>query len=137
MENGDLWVRNKRPGVKPSPRMLHSSPVEEKKLGFPFSENGPSAIQGEGATSPFSDLREWEEGGVTTPIVHSLTHQSHHKYHPNTRYIFDNSSLCQVENALQSFHRTMIWWNDIDVGRIRKLLMTGFKLINMLQDWNG
>jgi hypothetical protein len=39
----------------------------EKKLGFPFSENGPSAIQGEGATSSFSDLREWEERGVTTP----------------------------------------------------------------------
>jgi len=34
----------------------------------PFSENGPSAIQGECATSPFSILREWEERGVTTPI---------------------------------------------------------------------
>jgi hypothetical protein len=55
--------------VKPSPRILHSSPAEEKKLGFPFFENGPSAIQGKGATSPFSDLREWEERGVTTPIV--------------------------------------------------------------------
>jgi hypothetical protein len=53
--------------VKTSPRMAHSSPAEEKKLGFPFSENGPSAIQGEGATSPFSDLGEWEERGVTTP----------------------------------------------------------------------
>ena len=53
--------------MKPSPRILHSSPVEEKKLGFPFSENGPSAIQGEGATVAFSDLREWEERGVTTP----------------------------------------------------------------------
>jgi hypothetical protein len=61
-------VRNRRPAVKPSPRILHSSPTEEKKLGFSFSENGPSAIQGEGATSPFSDLREWEERGVTTPI---------------------------------------------------------------------
>ena len=70
-------------------------------------------------------------------IVHSLTHQSHHKYHPNTRYIFENSSLCQVEDASQSFHRAMIWWNDINVGRICKLHMTGFKLINMLQDWNG
>ena len=45
------------PAVKSSPRILHSSPMEEKKLGFPFSENGPSAIQGEGATLAFSDLR--------------------------------------------------------------------------------
>ena len=43
--------------------------MEEKKLGLPFSENGPSAIQGEGATLAFSDLREWEERGVTTPNV--------------------------------------------------------------------
>jgi hypothetical protein len=69
MENGDMRVRNRRHAVKTSMRMLHSSPAEEKKLGFPFSENGPSAIQGEGATSPFSDLREWEEIGVTTPII--------------------------------------------------------------------
>ena len=55
--------------VKPSPRILHPSPVEEKKLGFPFSENGPSAIQGDGPTSAFSVLQEWEEKGVTTPIV--------------------------------------------------------------------
>ena len=55
--------------MKPSPRMLHSSPVEEKKLGCPFSENGPSSIQVEGATASFSDLREWEERGVTTPII--------------------------------------------------------------------
>jgi len=40
--------------------------VEEKKFS-PFSENGPSAIQGESATSAFSILREWEESGVTTP----------------------------------------------------------------------
>jgi hypothetical protein len=59
MESGDLRVRNGRPAVKTSPNILHSSPAEEKKFGFPFSENGPSAIQGEGATSPFSDLREW------------------------------------------------------------------------------
>ena len=38
-----------------------------EEVSFPFSENGPSAIQGEGSTSPFSDLREWEERGVTTP----------------------------------------------------------------------
>jgi hypothetical protein len=69
MENGDLRVRNRRHEVKTSPRMAHSSSPEEKKLGFPFSENGPSAIQGEGATTPFSDLGEWEEGGVTTPII--------------------------------------------------------------------
>ena len=51
-----------------SPRILHSSCAEEKKLGFAFSKNGPSAIQGDsGATSPFSHLGEWEEGGVTTP----------------------------------------------------------------------
>jgi hypothetical protein len=56
MENEDLRVRNRRPALKFSPRILHSSPAEEKKLGFPFSENGPSTIQGEGATSPFSDL---------------------------------------------------------------------------------
>jgi hypothetical protein len=68
MENGDLQVRNRRHEVKTSPRMAHSSPPEEKKLGFPFSKNGPSAIQGEGATSPFSDLGEWEERGVTTPL---------------------------------------------------------------------
>ena len=54
--------------MKPSLRILHSSPVEEK-LDFPFSENGPSAIQVEGATASFSDLREWEERGVTTPKV--------------------------------------------------------------------
>ena len=53
--------------MKPSPITLRSSPVEDKKLGFPFSENGPSAIQGEGATSAFSDFREWKERGVTTP----------------------------------------------------------------------
>ena len=52
-----------------SPRIPHSLSTEEKKLGFAFSENGPSAIQGEGATSPFSNLEEWEEGGVTTCIV--------------------------------------------------------------------
>ena len=51
-----------------SPGMAHSSPPEEKNLGFPFSENGPYAIQGEGATSPFSDLGKWEERGVITPI---------------------------------------------------------------------
>jgi hypothetical protein len=66
MENGDIHVRNRKHALKTSPRILHSSPAEEK-LRFPFSENGPSAIQGEGATSPFSDLREWEERGVTTP----------------------------------------------------------------------
>ena len=44
--------------VKPSTRsFLHS----------PISENGPSDIQGERATSPFSILREWEKIGVTTP----------------------------------------------------------------------
>ena len=62
-------VRNMRLAVKPSPIIFHSSPVEEKKLGFPFSEDGPSAIRGEGATSAFSDLREWEERVVTTPSV--------------------------------------------------------------------
>ena len=62
-------VRNKRPAVKPSPRILHSSPAEEKKFHPPFSENGPSDLQGEGATSAFSYLREWEGKGVTTPIV--------------------------------------------------------------------
>jgi hypothetical protein len=67
MENGDMRVRNRRHAVKPSPRSLHSSPAEEKKLDFQFFENESSAIQGESATSPFSDLREWEEGGVTTP----------------------------------------------------------------------
>ena len=59
MENG-----NGPPGMKEvrsSPRMVHSSPLEEKKLGFPFSENGPSAIQGHAAaTSPFSDRGEWD-----------------------------------------------------------------------------
>jgi hypothetical protein len=53
--------------------LAHSSPKEEKKLGFPFSENGPSAVQGHVATSPFSDLGEWEERGVTTPIAHALS----------------------------------------------------------------
>jgi hypothetical protein len=58
--------------VKTSRRMADSSSPEEKKLGFPFSENGPSSIQGEGATSPFSDLGEWEVRGVTTPSVVNL-----------------------------------------------------------------
>ena len=62
-------VRNRRLAVEPSPRILHSSPVEEKKLDFPFSENGPSAIQEEGTTATFFNLREWEERGVTTPNV--------------------------------------------------------------------
>jgi hypothetical protein len=53
--------------VNDSPRILHSSAAEEKKLGFPFSENGPSDIQGEAATAPFSDLGEWSESAVTTP----------------------------------------------------------------------
>jgi hypothetical protein len=60
-------VRRGTPGVNSSPRMAHSSPPEEKNLGFPFSENGPSAVQGHAATSPFSDLGEWEDRGVTTP----------------------------------------------------------------------
>jgi hypothetical protein len=72
MENGDLQVRNRRHAVKTSPRMAHSSPPGEKKLGFPFSKNETSTIQGEGATSPFSDLGEWEERGVTTPIMYTL-----------------------------------------------------------------
>ena len=55
--------------MKPSPRIFHSSPAEEKKLGFPFSKNGHFAIHGEGATSPFSEVGEWEERGVTTPNI--------------------------------------------------------------------
>jgi len=51
-------VRNRRPRVNDSLRMGHSSPVEEKKLGFPFSENGPSLNGGEATTAPFSDLGE-------------------------------------------------------------------------------
>jgi hypothetical protein len=51
--------------------ILHSSPVEEKKFS-PFSENGPSAIQGERATSPFFILQEWEESGVTTPNIEGV-----------------------------------------------------------------
>jgi hypothetical protein len=83
MENGDMRVRNRRHVVKPSPRILHSSPAEEKKLGFPFSENGPSGIQGEGATSPFSDLREWEERGVTTPNNHiPFVYQTRERQNP-------------------------------------------------------
>jgi len=66
-------VRNRRPAVNDSPRILHSSPAEEKKLGFPFSENGPSDIQGEAATAPFSDLGEWWESVVTTPIIELLS----------------------------------------------------------------
>ena len=62
-------VRNRRPRVNDSPRILHSSPAEEKKLGLEFSENGPSSIQGEAATAPFSNLGEWEESAVTTPSV--------------------------------------------------------------------
>jgi hypothetical protein len=62
-------VRNGRLAVNDSPRILHSSPAEEKKLGFPFSENGPSDIQGEAATALFSDLGEWSESAMTTPIV--------------------------------------------------------------------
>ena len=59
--------------MKPSPRILHSSPVEEKMFGFPFSENGPSTIQGEGAMLALSDLREWEKRGVTTLIAKLCT----------------------------------------------------------------
>ena len=62
-----------RPVVKPSPRsfsILHSPPMEEQKFHSPFSENEPSAVQGERATSPFSILREWEERGVTTLDVY-------------------------------------------------------------------
>jgi hypothetical protein len=62
-------VRNGRHEVNDSPRILHSSPAEEKKLEFPFSENGPSNIQGEAATAPFSDLGEWSESAMTTPNV--------------------------------------------------------------------
>jgi hypothetical protein len=62
-------VRRGTPGVNSSPRMAHSSPKSEKKLGFPFFENGPSAVQGRAATSPFSDLGEGEDRGVTTPII--------------------------------------------------------------------
>ena len=51
---------NKWEEVRSSQRMAHSSSPEEKKLGFPFSENGPSAIQGHAANSPFSDLEEWD-----------------------------------------------------------------------------
>jgi hypothetical protein len=40
-------------------------------LHSPISENGPSAIQGERAMSPFSILWEWEERGVTTPNITS------------------------------------------------------------------
>ena len=67
-----MRVRNRRLAVKTSPRILHSSPAEEKKLGFPFSENGPSDIQGEVATAPFSDLGEWSESVVTTPNVNGV-----------------------------------------------------------------
>ena len=50
--------------------ILHSSPVDEKKFS-PSSilHSSPSAFQGECATSPFSEDGEWEERGVTTPIV--------------------------------------------------------------------
>jgi hypothetical protein len=61
-----------RHAVNDSPRILHSSPAEEKKLGFPFSENGPSDIQGEAATAPFSDLGEWSESAMTTPNIDRL-----------------------------------------------------------------
>ena len=50
-ENGEWRMKEATPGEKqeacgePSPRILHSLPAEEKKLGFPFSENRPSAIQ--------------------------------------------------------------------------------------------
>jgi len=45
-------------------------PVGEKQeaCGETFSENSPFFTRGaEGGTSPFSNLREWEERGVTTP----------------------------------------------------------------------
>ena len=56
-------------GSETSRRMAHSSPPEEEKLGFPFSENGPSEVEGHADTSPFSDLGEWDSRGVTTPIA--------------------------------------------------------------------
>ena len=51
-------------------------------LGFSFLENGPSAIQVEGATATFSDLREWVERGVTTPNGICLWGTSHMSQEP-------------------------------------------------------
>jgi hypothetical protein len=59
-----VWI----PGEK-QPHVKNSKTFHEKFS--PFSKNGPSAIQGERATSPFSILREWEERGDTTPNVMS------------------------------------------------------------------
>ena len=52
-----------------NPRLKTIKPSTRNFLHSPIFENGPSAIQGEHATSPFSILREWEERGVTTPNV--------------------------------------------------------------------
>ena len=68
-----------------------TSGEKQEACGETFSENSPfftgggeevrvsilrewtlRHIQGEGATSAFSDLREWEESGATTPSVQRL-----------------------------------------------------------------
>ena len=67
-ERGNPAGENNEASGETSPTSLHSSPAEEDKLGLSFSDNGPSSIQGEGATSLFYEVGEWEKRGVTTPI---------------------------------------------------------------------
>ena len=72
-----LFVVHKGFAVKPSPRSFAHAPFFTRGgeevlsiLHSPISENGPFAIQGERATSPFSILRHWEERGVTTHVTY-------------------------------------------------------------------
>ena len=69
-ERGNPAGENNEASGETSPTSLHSSPAEEDKLGFSFSDNGPSSIQGEGATSLFYEVGEWEKRGVTTHKVY-------------------------------------------------------------------
>ena len=114
-ENGE-WKkrpreRNMRPAVKPSPRILHSSPAEEKKLGFPFSKNGPSTIHGEGAKSPFSDLWEWEERGVTTLTIYACSTQQLHQIHrcQFALQVWGPDNISHSWHHLSSYLAVIVW----------------------------
>ena len=114
---------NRRPEVKPSPRILYSSPAEEKKLGFPFSHNGPSAIQGEGATSPFSDLQKWEERGVTTPNMYLI-------------WEFFSDSCYQLTGGSQHPNVCQIWIMYAKIWRVQSCTICRWLKTNTTEsDW--
>ena len=112
-------VRNMRPTVWPSPRILHSSPVEEKKLGFPLFENGPSAIQGEGATSTFSGLREWEERGVTTPNVLKMSHLKVHTTHEMSSHFHCRCRSEELKTSINIPYQCLLKFINKTDSRVR------------------